>query len=109
MNIAGIAMLSQAQTDAAANLAADINLWLVCLNAFAAVIVLLSILALLMRALLWLLPQTVEQPAFSHSLPGPQPHPAQGGLDAVLVAGMAAAAATAVPGGRLTYIQETTR
>ncbi|MEX2672270.1 MAG: hypothetical protein WD294_09190 [Phycisphaeraceae bacterium] len=68
------------------------NLLLVCFNAFLAVVLLLSILAGVIRLLMWLLPE---------------PEPPQ--TDAAVVSAIASVAASTVPGGRITRIQETTR
>ena len=72
------------------------NLLLVCVNAFMAVMLLLSLLAVTIRALTWLLPP--EEPGVL------EPEV----TDVAIVAAIAAAAASVVPEGRITRIRELT-
>ncbi|MCB9652804.1 MAG: hypothetical protein H6729_01580 [Deltaproteobacteria bacterium] len=67
----------------------DMNLLVVCLNAFAATIGLLSGLALILRGLVELFP---EKP--------------KAATDAAIVAAITSAVATAIPGARVTVIEE---
>lgn len=66
----------------------DVQLWLICINAFAAVLMLLSVLALIMRLLLVLFPvsKQTSDPAWAAAIQG--------------------AVATLYPGARVTHIQE---
>lgn len=68
----------------------DVNLWLVCFNAFAAVLGLLSLMAVLMRGLTWLFPEQTTE------------------TDAAVFSAIAQAASSVVPGARVTRIEETT-
>lgn len=72
----------------------DDNLLIVSLSAFGTVILLLSLLALLMRLLIWLFPES------------PEPEEK---IDPAVVSAIATAAATALPGARVTRIKESTR
>ncbi|HAO32863.1 MAG TPA: hypothetical protein PLP22_00925 [Candidatus Competibacter sp.] len=69
------------------------NLFLVCLNAFAAVLGLLWVLALALRGLIELFP---EKP----------PAPTEAAADAALAVAIASAANAVVPGARVTRIEE---
>ncbi len=73
------------------------NLLIVCLNAFFAVMLLLSLLAVTIRALTWLFPVKAPPPA--------EPEV----IDQAVVAAIAATAAAMVPGGRVTHVRETPR
>lgn len=77
------------------------NLLVMCLNAFLAVLVLLSLLALAMRLLIAVFP-----PACRPAAAAPGAAPARGG-DHALAAAIAAAVQAAVPGGRVTRIEAT--
>lgn len=66
----------------------DINLYIICFNAFVAVLALLSILALAMRVLIVLFPA------------------ARSGSDPALVAAISGAAASVMPGARVTRMEE---
>lgn len=66
-----------------------VELWLICLNAFIAVLVLLSLLAVVMRLLTWLLPEAAGRQD-----------------DAPLVAAVQMAVARTWPGARVTRLEE---
>ena len=79
-------------------------LWLVALNAFAAVIVLLTLLAGAIRLLSIAFPErTVPPPA-----PAPAVGAAERTLDAPTLAAIEGAVQRAVPGGRVVRIERTT-
>jgi hypothetical protein len=64
------------------------DLLVICLSAFAAVFVLLSFLAVVMRLLISTFPETI------------------GGIDAATIAAVSAAAAYAFPGTKVTKVEE---
>ncbi|MBK8012901.1 MAG: hypothetical protein IPK13_16290 [Deltaproteobacteria bacterium] len=70
----------------------DVNLLVVCANAFAATIGLLSGLALILRGLVELFPE--------------KPKEAKDSTDAAMVAAITSAVATVIPGARVTLIEE---
>ena len=67
----------------------DVALYIVCLNAFLAVLILLSLLALLMRLLIAVFPERLPR------------------TDAAVVAALSTAVSTRFPGARVTRIEET--
>lgn len=77
----------------------EVNLFFVCLAAFAAVLLLLSAIAVMTRLLTWLLPHPTEVQADADA----------GGTDSATVSAIATAAASIVPGGRVTRIKEHSR
>jgi hypothetical protein len=81
------------------------GLWLVALNAFVAVLVLLGALAGSLRLLTTVFPPARAATASvpSATLPPPAPTP-DGAIDAATLAALQAAAAHAYPGGRVTHV-----
>lgn len=78
------------------------NLLVICLNAFAAVLILLTILSGALRGLIELLPErsdTKETPQFTSTAPQP-------GTDAAIAVAIATAVNAIVPGARVTRIEE---
>lgn len=80
------------------------GLWLVALNAFAAVLLLLGALAGTLRLLTWVFPpgRAPEPPAPLAAAAGA--HDADASLDAATLAALHAAVARAYPGGRVTRV-----
>ncbi len=76
------------------------NLLLTCLSAFAAVLLLLSLLSLAMWLLTWLFPGREEA-----AEPGPGVARARG-ADAAVASAIAMAVAAAAPGARVTRMEE---
>jgi hypothetical protein len=76
------------------------SLLVMCLNAFVAVLVLLSVLALVMRLLLIVFPASGAAVTAGHG------GDAHGGGDPALAAAISVAAQMVVPGARVTRIEE---